>query len=187
MATNNTTKIYFELHVRTVNTDDFHVDFGDYDQDVVKQELEDRIGDTLYGQNDDEDRESKRSDYKVVRVEEITPEIVEDSVTVKTDVEDDDSKSVSLLSGGRTNTGTILKFNFESMQMFLAAGRIDSAQKMIDNMWVIFNELDRRNFQIGVPADQVQKRDRCECPENEGHDGECGTYGLEPNNKCKCH
>ncbi len=183
----DTTKIYFELHVRTVGTEDFHIDFGDYDREVVAQELEDRIGDTLYGENDDQDRESKRSDYKIVRVEEITPEIVEDSVVIKTDVESDDSKSVSLLSGGRTNTGTILKFRFETMQMFLAAGRIDSAQKCIDGMWKIFNELDRRNFQIGIPVDEVQKRDRCECPESEGHEGECGTYGLEANEECQCH
>ena len=95
--------------------------------------------------------------------------------------------TISLLEGGRTNTGTILKFKFQAMQMFLGAGRIDSAQKAIDGMWKIFSELDRRNFQIGVPEDQVQKRDRCECPENEDHGGECGTYGLEANSKCKCH
>ena len=71
MTTENTNKTYYELHVRTTGTEDFHVDFGDYELEVVSQELEDRIGDTLYGQNDTEDRESVRSDYKIVQKLEI--------------------------------------------------------------------------------------------------------------------
>jgi len=28
---------------------------------------------------------------------------------------------------------------------------------------------------------------RCECPENEYHNGECGTFGPKANPDCRCH
>ena len=226
-----TTKIYYELHVRDLGSDDFHVDFGDYDREVVEQELEDRIGDILYGDEINVfDRESRKSDYKIIRVEESPTmdvtvvdrqieEIVNDSYKQKLGKKQ--VGTVSMLDGGRENTGTVLKFRFNTMGMFNQAGRTEDAQKVLNHMWDIFTALDKADCQIGMPVkkckfvypgvgdvcDDVESNhdaslahsptirthafqlesDRCECPENENHPGECDRFGSVRNSECFCH
>ncbi len=89
MTTENTTQKYFELHVRDLDTNRFYIDFGDFDREVVEQEIEDRIGDMLYGSNlttSTNDRESRRSDYKIVVTDEklaVLKDIENEAPTIK--------------------------------------------------------------------------------------------------------